>query len=79
MPVPSELSDRDGSYIPFATTMAECAAAIDPRPSLEERYGSRIDYVAKVKVTADALVRDRLLLPADAAAYMRAAEASDRF
>ena len=77
--VPSELCDRDGSYIPFAKTKAERAAANDPRPSLEERYGSRADYVAKVRAAADALVAERLLLPADAAAYVRAAEASDRF
>ena len=77
--LPSELCDRDGSYIPFAKTKAEREAASDPRPSIEERYGSRADYVAKVRAAADALVRDRLLLPADAAAYVRAAEASDRF
>jgi hypothetical protein len=77
--VPTELCDRDGSYIPFAKTKAERDAADDPRPSIPERYGSRADYVAKVRAAADALVRDRLLLPADAAAYVRAAEASDRF
>ncbi len=77
--LPSELCDRDGTYIPFAKTKADRAAANDPRPSIEERYGSRADYVAKVRAAADALVRDRLLLPADAAAYVRAAEASDRF
>jgi hypothetical protein len=77
--VPSELCDRDGTYIPFAKTKAEREAANDPRASIEERYGSRADYVAKVRAAADALVRDRLLLPADAAAYVRAAEASDRF
>ena len=77
--VPSELCDRDGSYVPFAKTKADAAATGDPRPSIEERYGSRADYVAKVRGAADALVRERLLLPADAAAYVRAAEASDRF
>jgi hypothetical protein len=35
--------------------------------------------VAKVKATADALVAERLLLPADAAAYVQAAETSERF
>lgn len=77
--LPTELCDRDGSYIPFAKTKAEREAANDPRPSIAERYGARADYVAKVRAAADALVRDRLLLPADAAAYVRAAEASDRF
>ena len=77
--LPTELCDRDGTYIPFAKTKAERDAANDPRPSIAERYNSRADYVAKVRAAADQLVRDRLLLPADAAAYVRAAEASDRF
>jgi hypothetical protein len=47
--------------------------------SLEERYGSRAAFVAKIKAAADALVSERLLLPADAAAYVAAAEKSDRF
>ena len=76
---PSELCDRDGSFIAFSKTKAEREAAGDPRLSLEERYGSRADYVAKVKATADALVAERLLLPADAAAYVQAAQTSDRF
>ena len=38
--VPTELCDRDGSYIPFAKTKAERDAADDPRPSIAERYGS---------------------------------------
>ncbi len=76
---PSELCDRDGSYVPFAKTKAERTTDGDPRPSIEERYGSRDAYVAKVNAAADALVRERLLLPADAAAYVRAAEAIDRF
>jgi hypothetical protein len=76
---PSELCDRDGSFIAFSKTRAEREAAGDPRLSIEERYGSRADYVAKVKAAADALVAERLLLPADAAAYVQAAETSDRF
>jgi len=76
---PGELCDRDGSYVPFARTKAEREAAGDPRPSVAERYGTRAAYVAKVKAAADDLVRERLLLPDDAAAYVKAAEASDRF
>jgi len=76
---PSELCDRDGSYVAFSKTKAEREAAGDPRLSIEERYGSRADYVAKVKAAAEALVTERLLLPADAAAYVQAAETSDRF
>jgi len=76
---PGELADRDGSLIPFARTRAEGEAAGDPRPSLEERYGSRDAYVAKVKAAADALVAARLLLPADATTYVEAARKCDRF
>ena len=36
-------------------------------------------YVTKVKVAAEALVADRLLLPSDADADVRAAEESVRF
>ena len=59
---PCELCDRDGSLIPFARTRTEREAAGDPRPSLEERYGGRDSYVARVEATAAALVADRLLL-----------------
>jgi hypothetical protein len=74
-----ELADRDGSMIPFAWTKQEGEAAGDPRSSLEERYGSREAYVAKIKAAAEALVAERLLLPADAAAYVGAAKECDRF
>ena len=76
---PGELADRDGSFIAFARPKAEREAADDPRPSLEERYGSRAGYVAKVKAAADALVADRLLLPIDAEALVHAPESCDRF
>jgi hypothetical protein len=76
---PCELCDRDGSLIPFGRTQREREAIGDPRPSLEERYGSRGAYVAKVKAAAEALVADRLLLPSDAALYIKAAENCNRF
>jgi hypothetical protein len=76
---PCELCDRDGSLIPFARTRTERTAAGDPRPSLEERYGSCENYVGRVEAAAAALVADRLLLPADAAAYVKAARDCGRF
>jgi hypothetical protein len=76
---PCELCDRDGSRIPFARTRAEREAADDPRPSLEERYGIRAAYVAKVREAAAALVAERLLLPADADAFVAAARECDGF
>jgi hypothetical protein len=70
---PSELCDRDGSYLPFARTRAERESKGDPRLSLAERYQGKDDYVAKVKAAADALVKQRLLLERDAAAYVEQA------
>ncbi|HEV2335957.1 MAG TPA: alpha/beta hydrolase domain-containing protein [Stellaceae bacterium] len=76
---PGELADRDGSLIPFAGTSAEREAAGDPRPSLNERYGTREAFCARVEAAAAALVAERLLLPADAEAYVAAARNCDRF
>lgn len=70
---PSELCDRDGSFIPFARTVAEREAAGDSRPSLAERYRTVDSYVARVRAVAEALVKLRLLLPKDAEAYVEAA------
>ena len=72
-----ELCDRDGSYLAFAKTKAEREAKGDPRPSLEERYGSHAAYVEKVRAAADELVRARLLLAEDAAAYVDRAMKTD--
>jgi hypothetical protein len=76
---PCELCDRDGSLIPFARTRSEREGTGDPRLSLEERYGTRDIYVARVEAAAAALVTDRLLLPDDADAYVKAARECDRF
>jgi alpha/beta hydrolase family protein len=59
--------DLNGAFIPFFRTLAERSAAHDPRPSLQERYPTHADYLAKVTAAANALVRARLLLPEDAA------------
>ena len=66
-----------GAYIPFAKTKAERVASGDPRPSLEERYGSHKNYVAKVGDAADRLVRGRYLLQDDADRLIAQAEASE--
>ena len=66
-----------GGWIPFAKTKAERLANNDPRPSLEERYGTLDRYVAIVKRAADEAVRDRFLLPEDAERLVHEAETSD--
>jgi hypothetical protein len=66
-----------GGFVPFAKTKAERLAAEDPRPSLEERYGTHERYVATVRTAAARLVRDRFLLQDDADRLIAQAEASD--
>jgi hypothetical protein len=55
-----------GGYVPFAATRDARTKAGDPRPSLEERYGTQEGYVCAVKRAAGDLVRDRFLLQSDA-------------
>ena len=55
-----------GSFIPFAATETARRASGDPRPSFEARYHDHGAYVQSISAAADALVRERLLLPADA-------------
>lgn len=62
-----------GSFIPFAATEAERRAAGDPRPSIEERYGSLGNYVTKLAREGRMLVGQRLLLPEDADALIQEA------
>ena len=68
-----ELCDRDGSYAPLPATQKERMDKGDPRPSLEERYGTHANYVKKLEAAARTLVRDRLLLAEDAERYVKAA------
>ena len=65
-----------GSFIPFEADLAARKAAGDPRLSLEERYSSHDAYVRAVARAANELVRDRLLLEADAEAIVRLAQQS---
>ena len=64
-----------GSTLPFASTKAARIAAGDPRPSLEERYTSKADYVSRVQAAAESLVQQRLLLEEDVQVYVNAAQA----
>jgi hypothetical protein len=65
-----------GGFIPFAKTKAERVASGDPRPSLEERYGTHAKYVEQVRAAAERLVRGRYLLQGDADRLIAQAEAS---
>ncbi len=66
-----------GGMIPFAKTKAERIANEDPRPSLEERYGTHAGYVAAVEAAARNAVAQGFLLDADAKGLVAAAEQSD--
>lgn len=63
-----------GSFIPFAGTLAERKQSGDPRASLTERYVSQEGYVVAVKKAAAALQAERLLLDEDAARLIAEAE-----
>ncbi len=54
-----------GSTLPFPATRAEREASGDPRPSIEERYASREDYLRRVQQAAEALVQQGYLLAED--------------
>jgi len=68
--------DLTGALVPFFRTLAERQAANDPRPSLQERYPTHADYVAKVTAAAASLVGRHLLLPEDAAFLIDQANAA---
>jgi hypothetical protein len=62
---PDELFSMVGSYIPFARTKLEREKSNDPRPSVEERYTSRADYLKRVELSAKNLVAGGYLLEQD--------------
>lgn len=65
-----------GGMVPFARTEQERRANHDPRLSLQERYGSHDGYVQAVQKAAARAQEQGFLLPADAAALIRAADES---
>jgi hypothetical protein len=62
-----------GSYVPFAATAAQRAAAKDPRAAIAERYTSKQAYLDKVQAAADKLVADRYLRAEDLPAVVERA------
>jgi hypothetical protein len=61
-----------GGMVPFAITKAQRLANNDPRPSLEERYGTHDGYVAAVKGAADNAACQGYLFAGSTAASMGA-------
>jgi hypothetical protein len=59
---PGALASLLGSSIPFPVTRAAREAAKDPRKSIEERYRSRDEYLARAEQALDALVLSGYLI-----------------
>ncbi|MGH7375496.1 MAG: alpha/beta hydrolase domain-containing protein [Candidatus Rokuibacteriota bacterium] len=72
---PGDLMAMMGSTLPFARSAAERAKTGDPRPSVEERYGGRDDFLARVRREAQAMVAARHLLAEDVDAAVERAGA----
>jgi hypothetical protein len=72
-----QIQPLGGGFIPFARTKTQRLAAGDPRPSLEERYGTHENYVTRVKAAAARLVAERFMLQEDATRLIEQAEKSD--
>jgi hypothetical protein len=68
---PTQRVSFEASYIPFARTKAERRKAGDPRKSIEERYGSREDYLDRFSHALDDLIGQRWILPEDRDRLMR--------
>jgi hypothetical protein len=62
---PDELFSMQGSWIPFPRTQAERMKTGDPRLSIDERYASREEYLAKFEAAAKSLASTGYLLAAD--------------
>ena len=72
-----DLCDLLGSTIPLPKTRGEAQSAGDPRPSLEELYGSHDAYVDKVAQSAKKLQAQRLMLREDVEALVGEAAAGN--
>ncbi|HEV2674642.1 MAG TPA: alpha/beta hydrolase domain-containing protein [Aliidongia sp.] len=67
--------DLTGGWVPFALTEAQRRQAHDPRPSLQERYGTLAAYAKVATAAANTLVGKGELLSGDAAAAIASATA----
>ncbi len=70
----NELLGLNGGYIPFLKTKAEREQAGDPRPALQERYGTFTEYARQYRAAVDALVTQRCLLTEEVGPLMQAIE-----
>ncbi|MBI3491722.1 MAG: hypothetical protein HY047_08085, partial [Acidobacteria bacterium] len=68
---PDRLAGEIGSYIPFARTRADRERGHDPRPSIEERYRNRDEYVGKFAAATLDLVARGYVLAEDVADLLK--------
>ncbi|MCO4319173.1 alpha/beta hydrolase domain-containing protein [Phyllobacterium sp. 21LDTY02-6] len=66
-----------GGYVPFAATKEQREQAGDPRPSLEERYGTKEGYLCEVKAAVKREIERRFLLRQDADKLIRRVEGAN--
>tara|TARA_R110001592_G_scaffold159467_3_gene390948 strand:- start:8949 stop:11033 length:2085 start_codon:yes stop_codon:yes gene_type:complete len=64
-PAANQLYSLSGSMIPFPLTKAEREQQGDPRPSLEERFGTLETYLQQLSAQCQAYEQSGYLLPAD--------------
>jgi Alpha/beta hydrolase domain len=72
---PGQRVSFEASFLPFPRSAAEREKAHDPRKSIDERYGSREDFLARYTRALDALIQQRWILPEDRPALLERAEA----
>jgi alpha/beta hydrolase family protein len=70
---PGDLMSMVGSTLPFPLTRDERERTRDPRPSIQERYGDRESYLARVRETLTPAVAARHVLAEDADAIVERA------
>ena len=74
---PGQIIGTTGGTVPFPPTRSAREASGDPRPSVEERYPSRDEYLEMVRNAARSLTEAGYLLPEDLNELLT--QASERF
>ena len=71
------MAGTTGGYLPLPATKEDREKSGDPRPSVQERYGSKARYVRLIALAAQRMVEQRLLLEEDADRYVALAIEQD--
>jgi hypothetical protein len=70
---PNTLVALAGAYVPFPATRRDRETTNDPRESIQERYASRGDFLARVEASGRELIGQRYLLEDDLSAVLERA------